>query len=100
MELLLRRNYLVLTCSHDTKEWVAVELESGEKEHVRWLGFASHEGQISDTKRCYILCNGWRHSFDESWNYLEQGEFIAGIITGQGVYAVYEHREPVLCKKA
>ena len=100
MYLLLRRNYLVLTCSQSTlDEWVAIDLESGEKEHVRWLGYCARDSIIYGAKPCYIYCNGWRLSFEDSWSYLSMGELIAGRLTKAGVYALWDLGQPIICHK-
>lgn len=97
MEILLKRNYLVFPCTQESKEWVTVELESGEREHVPWLGFCADDARIEGAMHCYLCSNGWRQSFNDSWNCLETGEFIAGLMTDKGVFAIYGENKPMTC---
>ena len=81
MQLLLRRNYLVLSCDHHSREWVAVE---GEPEHIRFEGFTRNPAG----KPCWLLCNAYRRHEIDNWTYTRKGR-IAGTIEDNAVKAIW-----------
>lgn len=93
MELLLRRNYLVLLVQKTSNEHVLVETLAGEKFHERWLGFGLPE---RSGRPLLIPCNGWRYSPDDSWQYLDKGEYLAGTQTPAGIVGMIDNNLPVI----
>lgn len=87
----------MLTVTHESNEWVAVQRDLGEVEHLRWMGFCT-EYDVIDGEPCYILCNGWRMSYMDNWNYLNKEEFAAGVVTRDGVYCIRGERKPITCE--
>ena len=96
MELLLRRNYLVLLVQQASDEHVLVETLAGEKFHERWLGFGLSG---SSGRPLLIPCNGWRYSSEDSWQYLDQGEYLAGSQTPSGIVGMIDNNLPVIVER-
>lgn len=93
MQLLLRRNYLVLTIQQTSTEFVAVETLAGDQFHERWCGFKRTPGV---GRPLLLPCNGWRSSEREAWNYLGHGEFVAGSQTPTGIVGLISDGFPVI----
>ena len=96
MELLLRRNYLVLEVDSKSNEHVLVETLAGEKFHEKWRGFGIAE---SSSRPLLLPCNGWRNSPKDNWTYLDNGEYIAGSQTPNGVIAMLIGSRPHIVEK-
>lgn len=93
MQLLLRRNYLVFEVEHSSDEHVLVETLAGEKFHERWRGF----GISKPAQRPLLIsCNGWRASQSHNWTYLDNGEYIAGSQTPNGIIAMMAGNKPLI----
>ena len=98
MQLLLRRNYLVLIIDQNSEEWVQIQLRGKEIEHKPWKGFVDRLAHI-EGRAAFIPCNGWRCSESQNWSYLSRGDYVAGVLTVDGIYAFQENSIPVLVKK-
>jgi hypothetical protein len=96
MQLLLRRNYLVLEVEHSSDEHVLVETLAGEKFHERWCGFAVSK---PSQRPLLIPCNGWRTSQNHNWTYLDKGEYIAGSPTSRGIIAMLSGNRPLIVER-
>ncbi len=96
MQLLLRRNYLVLLIQQTSTEFVAVETLAGERFHERWSGF-EHGHDFG--RPLLIPCNGWRQYEHEAWNYLNHGEFVAGSQTPRGIVGLVADGKPLIVER-
>lgn len=96
MELLLRRNYLVLLVHQTSNEHVLVETLAGEQFHERWLGFGVPE---HSNRPLLIPCNGWRYSSNDHWHYLDRGEYLAGSQTPSGIVGMIDNNAPVIVER-
>lgn len=96
MQLLLRRNYLVLTIQQTSTEFVAVETLAGDRFHERWCGF---ESPLGEGRPLLLPCNGWRNSECDAWNYLDHGEFVAGCQTPAGIVGLISDNSPVIVER-
>lgn len=100
IEFRAKQNYrnLVMRAYADPEDYAPVRMADGEYKFVRWLGII-HESElenIKEKKAVKIRFESYRQNMGQAWIDIEDGRYMLGCQTSQGVYGVLRPALPWL----
>lgn len=98
--MLLRRK--MNTVYRDSPSWrdgsmVGIYVD-GDIEMVSWLGTVERviAARLPNARKVRLDFEGWRRDITDAIVWLNKGEFVVGVMLGDGVFAVTEYSRPLI----